>query len=108
MSSRYEDRPYFQTELYKVKQKGNRVLNENLDKIKFPFGCTYWGIDKDYNNTGKIESGMVFANNEGWYILYNIDKQSRFNYVDSCKDLKNLIESYHINILKMKILLFQK
>ena len=108
MSSRYEDRPYFQTELYKVKQKGNRVLNENLDKIKFPFGCRYFDVNKDYKFTGKTNNGMVFANNEGWYILYNIDRQCRYNYVDSCKDLQNLIESYHINILKMKILLFQK
>jgi hypothetical protein len=106
-SNRFEDRPYFETKLYKCK-KGNRVLNENIDKIKFPFGCTYYDVDKDYNITGKLAKGIVFTNEEGRYILYNIDKQHKYNYVDSCTDLRNLISAYYINILKMKILLFQK
>ena len=109
MSSRYEDRPYFQTELYKVKQKGKRVLNENLDRIKFPFGCTYNCLAGVKLKTFK---GIVFkdGSKNPSYILVDITGQDKHrpNIVSIQDDLGYLIRKFNINIVKMKILLFQK
>jgi hypothetical protein len=116
-SNRFEDRPYFETELIKCKKKGNRVLNENLDKIKFPFGCTFEKpIFDDLNNPRLVTRiGEVFwstndySTNNVSYDLYDITKQTNINnFIDSFNDLKSLIKKYNINIVKGKLLLFQK
>ena len=108
-SNRFEDRPYFETELIKCKKKGNRVLNENLDKIKFPFGCTYTCLAGKKLKTFK---GMVFkdGSKNPTYILVDITEQDKHrpNVVSIKDELGDLIRRYNINIVKIKTLLFQK
>lgn len=105
-SNRYEDRPYFKTELIKCKKKGNRVLNENLDKIKFPFGCTY---SCRAGNKIKTYKGMVFKDSKH-YILVDITEQDKHrpNIISIKESIEELIKKYNINIVKIKTLLFQK
>jgi hypothetical protein len=107
--NRFEDRPYFETELIQCKKKGNRVLNENLDKIKFPFGCTYTCLA---GKKLKIFKGMVFkdGSKNPTYILVDITEQDKHrpNVVSVKNELGDLIRRYNINIVKIKTLLFQK
>ena len=83
----------------KKQPKGNWVNGENLDKIKFPVPCSY--VEE-----GKKHIGMLNCYVDQ-YRLYNIEKQSKDNFVDDCTSLKNLINSYDIHILKGKVILFE-
>jgi hypothetical protein len=114
-SNRFEDRPYFETKLYKCK-KGNRVLNENIDKIKFPFYCTFEKRNV-FTQYVEIRIGEVFYHHVDMpipqgginYKLYDITEQTnKENLVASTNSLDGMIENFNINIVKGKLLLFQK
>lgn len=122
-SNRFEDRPYFETELIQCKKKGNRVLNENLDKIKFPFYCVYKRADewekpgevvimdriiKHLENQDNCMSNIPPEEEITEYILFDKSGQMGKNKVGSRRSLKQLIIDYQINIVKGKLLLFQK
>jgi len=109
-SNRFEDRPYFETELIKCKKKGNRVLNENLDKIKFPFGCTFEKpIFDDLNNPRLVTRiGEVHCWG-GYYGLFDITEQIKSStFIENAENLDELIRKFNINIVKGKLLLFKK
>ena len=82
-------------------KKGTWLNGENLDKIKFPVPCSY--IDDDKKKHIGILNCYV-----KWYRLYNIEKQSKDNFVDDCTSLANLIRAYNIHILKGKIIIFEE
>ena len=112
--------PYFELKVVKVKKVEKEwtpdycpccgqkkvekkwVNGENLDKIKFPVPCSYIGSEDKKKHIGMLN---CYVN---WYRLYNIEKQSKDNFVDDCTSLKNLINSYDIHILKGKILIFEE
>ena len=79
--------------------KGNWVNGENLDKIKFPVPCSY--VKDGIKHIGILNCYV------DQYRLYDIEKQSKDNFVDDCTSLKNLINSYDIHILKGKIIIFE-
>jgi len=106
-SNRYEDRPYFETELIECKKKNNRVLNENLDKVKFPFYCTFEtrGVFTRAIETriGEVHRGVEY------YSLFDITEQTKDRtLVRNAINLDELIRKYNINIVKGKLLLFKK
>ena len=83
------------------KPKGNWVNGENLDKIKFPCFCSYF-------ESGKRHMGMI-CRYVDWYRLYNIEEQSKDNFVDDCTSLENLIShNYDIHILKGKLIIWEE
>jgi len=91
-------------EIYKKRQKGNKgnwVNGENLDKIKFPCFCSFvWCGVKIY--------GMLYEMADE-YILINTNSQYKYKLTSiSNKDLKDLILTYNIHILKGKIILFEE
>ncbi len=124
-------RPYFETKVVKVnkvkkewtpdccpccgakreaeKPLGNWVNGENLDKIKFPCFCSYKRPLTDLNeHLGIIEYIAIFGK-KARYVLLNIEGQRRgCKLVPIFEDLKSLIESYEIKILKGKIILFEE
>jgi len=83
-----------------LQPKGNWVNGENLDAIKFPVPCSY--IEDKKKHIGILNCYV------DQYRLYNIEKQSKDNFVDDCTSLKNLINSYDIHILKGKIIIFEE
>jgi hypothetical protein len=106
-SNKYEDRPYFETELIECKKKNNRVLNENLDKIKFPFYCTFEtrGVFTRAIETriGEVHRGIAY------YSLFDVTEQTKDRtLVQNADYLDELIKKYNINIVKGKLLLFKK
>ncbi len=80
------------------KPKGNWVNRENLDKIKFPCFCRY---NKKY-------FGLIYIDKENTYGLININKQREKWWTEDngWYNLKNMINSYDIHILKGKIIIY--
>ena len=92
-------------------KKGNWVNEENLDKIKFPCFCSFKSEKYLGEETkGKMEShnGIIHINGGDFYELFCIDKQDKWDFIDSCTILKNLISSYDIHILKGKIIIYEE
>ena len=97
-------RPYFETEVVKLKVNG-----ENLDKIKFPCFCSYKQPLTDLNKHLGIIEHIAIYGEKARYVLLNIEGQRRgCKLVPIFEDLKSLIESYEINILKGKIIIFEE
>ena len=82
-----------------VKEKGNWVNGENLDKIKFPVPCSY--------THGTKKMGMLLKLGDSFYII-NIDGQGNYTKYFLSYDLKHLIEDFDIHILKGKIIIFEE
>lgn len=121
-------RPYFETKVVKVKKewtpghcpccgakreaekpKGNWVNSENLDKIKFPCLCSYKQPLADLNEHLGIIEYVAICGEKARYILLNIEGQRRgCKLIPIFEDLKSLIESYEIHILKGKIIIFEE
>lgn len=118
------NRPYFETQVVKVKKKekewtpeycpccgakreaekpkGNYVNGENLDKIKFPCFCRW------------ADNGWIGMLVKDWrahdiiYTLVRVDQQTNVNHTYAhFKSLRELIEKYNIRILKGKIIIFE-
>lgn len=83
------------------KMKGNFVNGENLDRVKFPCLCKY-------KEEESYHKGIIHINGGDWYELFCVDKQDKWDFIDSCKILRNLISSYDVHILKGKILIFEE
>lgn len=85
--------------------KGNWVNGENLDKIKFPVPCSY------KPNKHETRKGLLNAGNYGGkdcYVLIDIIKQyPHRNIVSSHTDLKSLIKTWDIHILKGKLIIYE-
>jgi len=82
-----------------LKNKGNWVNGENLDKIKFPVGCN-WHIPLDDD----VQYGILMKKNSG-IELHHI-KQHNYSSIIATGNLKELIKRWDIHILKGKIIIF--
>jgi hypothetical protein len=84
------------------KEEGNFVNGENLDKIKFPCWCSY--LDgmrvKHYGELDQTTSGCYKIR------ILEQAKNNLYTYI-KC-NLKELIETYKVKILKGKVVLFEK
>lgn len=104
----YEDKD---ENVYPHKEKGNWVNGENLDKIKFPCFCSYVINKTSHNIHGYKFLGMLNKGYDGadLYELHKIDSQTDgLSRVGCNRKLSDLINIYHINILKGKILIFEE
>ena len=87
-------------------RKGTWVNGENLDKIKFPCGCSY----DSYNG---VKYGMLtrgFVNGKSEYLLHEVrNGQCLLNSVEErTNDLEELITEWNIHIEKVKIVIFKE
>jgi len=93
------------------KSKGNWVNGENLDKIKFPCLCSY--SINTLDNPAEKQLGFIdyisIYGEKAKYILLNIGWQTKgCKLIPIFDSLENLIFSYHIHILKGKIIIFEE
>jgi len=90
-----------------VKEKGNWVNGENLDKIKFPCLCSFeCGSERAL---GQLNCGYDDEGDKDIYELHHIDKQyNNINRASWRFKLKELIEDFDIHILKGKIIIFEE
>ena len=97
--------------LWGKREKDNWVNGENLDKIMFPCFCSY-SINTLDNPAEKQLGFMDYISINGEkakYILLNIGWQKKgCKLIPIFDSLENLIISYHIHILKGKILIFEE
>ena len=92
-------------------KKSNIVNGENLDKIKFPCFCSY--SINTLDNPAEKQLGFIdyisIYGEKAKYILLNIGWQTKgCKLIPIFDSLENLIISYHIHILKGKILIFKE
>ena len=91
------------------KCKGNFVNGENLDKIKFPCFCSYKQPLTDLNEHLGIIEYIAIYGEKARYVLINIEGQRKnCKLIPIFEDLKSLIQSYEIKILKGKIIIFKE
>ena len=91
----------------KLEKEGTWVNGENLDKIEFPFFCTFGVGSRCYGMV--IKTIMDYQNCDTAYLLFSIDGQIRgITSIDRDLSLKHLIEIHNINVLKGKIILFKE
>ncbi|MCK4320977.1 hypothetical protein KAX08_00440 [candidate division WOR-3 bacterium] len=89
------------------KPKGNWVNGENLDKIEFPFFCSFGKRSQYYGMV--INTLMDYIECETAYLLFSIDRQNKnITSIDRDHSLENLINVHNIKILKAKIILFEE
>ena len=92
-------------------KKGNWVNGENLDKIMFPCFCSY--SINTLDNPAEKQLGFIdYISTNGEkakYILLNIGWQKKgCKLIPISDSLENLIISYHVHILKGKIIIFEE
>ena len=99
----------YQTKYKKLEKKGTWVNGENIDKIKFPFACTFTdGIGEEHRGM-VIKTLMDYDKCDTAYLLFDIYAQSKglTSWVRKYK-LDELISEYNIHIAKAKIVIFKE
>jgi len=92
----------------KLKRKGNWVNGENLDKLQFPFYCTFVNhedkkvigrVDWNYNEaSGKREYQLSYADHQG----------NHLSVAATLSSIRELIKVFKIKVEKAKIILFEE
>ena len=90
-----------------VERKGNWVNGENLDKIEFPFFCSFGVASQCHGMV--IKTLMDYADCATAYLLFSIGGQIKgLTSIDRDLSLKHLIEIHNIKVLRGKIILFEE
>lgn len=92
------NRPYLEVEMAR---NGKIEHRENEEKIRFPFYC-YYSKDGKHKRLGVVDV------DDDWYFLIDmaVQKKNRDD-VDGDENLSNILTRNHIQIVKVKIIVFE-